>query len=102
MALSRFAGNFNAADYAYGCPGNLTAPLVVLSGSTSTGAYTLTCQPATIYTAAGLPIPISTATPVNVGSDSGLDINITPTTVSLSNLNQVLITATWTYSHGSG
>lgn len=101
MAISRFAGNFNALDFAYGVVGGAPA-LQVTSGSTSTGAYTLTCSPATIYTSGGIAVPISTATPINVGADSGFDTSITPTSVSQSGLNQLLITATFTFAHGAG
>src|ERR1700722_13612287 len=102
MAISYFAGTFNALDYAYGTQGSGAPSLQAVSGSTATGAYTLTCSPSQIFTAAGKPIPISTATPVTVGADSGMDINITPTAVSTNSLNQLLITATWTYAHGAG
>jgi hypothetical protein len=101
MAISRFAGTFNALDFNYGGTGG-GPPLQVTSGSTATGAYTITCAPSSIYTAAGIAIPISTATPINVGADSGFDISITPTTVSQSGLNTLLITATFTYAHGPG
>ena len=74
MAISYFAGIFNALDYAYGSAGSGAPPLQVVSGSTATGTYTLTCFPQTIYTSAGKPIPISAACPINVGSDSGMDI----------------------------
>src|ERR1700759_1269130 len=101
MAISRFAGNFNALDFAYGVMGGAPA-LQVVFGPTSTGPYTLTCSPATIYTSGGIAVPISTATPINVGADSGFDVNITPTSVSQNGLNQLLITATFSNAHGSG
>lgn len=103
MALARFAGNYNAIDFAYGVAGGSGAPaLQVTSGSTSTGAYTLTCSPASIFTSSGIAIPISTATPINVGSDSNMDLSITPSAVSQSGLNQLLITGTFTYAHAAG
>jgi len=103
MAVNRFAGTFNALDFAYGAAGGTGAPPIqVIAGSNSTGTYTLTCFPQTVYTNGGLAIPISAATPINVGSDSGMDINITPTTVSNNTLNQVLITAAFTYAHAAG
>jgi hypothetical protein len=102
MALTRFAGTFNAIDFAYGVQGSNVPPLQVTLGSTSTGAYTITCSPNAVYTPAGLSIPISAATPINVGGGSNQDINITPTTVSQSGQNSLLITATFTYAHGPG
>ena len=59
MAISYFAGTFNALDYAYGTQGSGAPSLQAVSGSTATGAYTLTCSPSQIFTAAGKPIPIS-------------------------------------------
>lgn len=102
MALSYFAGTFNALDYNYGGSSAGAAAMQVTSGSTATGAYTLTCSPAALYTPAGKPIPVSTATPINVGANSGFDLSITPTTVSQSGLNTLLITGTFTYAHGPG
>ena len=100
-AISRFAGNFNALDFAFGISGGAPA-LQVVSGSTTAGTYTLTCSPATIYNSAGIAVPISTATPVNVGADSGFDSNITLSAVSQNGLNQQLLTGTFTYAHGPG
>lgn len=103
MALARFAGNYNALDYAYGIAGGSgAAPLQVISGSNSSGTYTLTCSPATLYTSSGIAIPISTATPINVGSDSNQDLSVTPTSVSQNGLNQLLITGAFTYAHSTG
>jgi hypothetical protein len=103
MAITRFAGTFNALDFAYGVVGGTGAPpLQVTLGSTSTGAYTITCSPNALYTSSGIAIPISTATPINVGGGSNQDLNITPTTVSQSGQNTLLITATFTYAHGPG
>jgi hypothetical protein len=48
MAVSYFAGTFNAADYNYGGASGGAPALQVTSGSTATGAYTLTCSPAQI------------------------------------------------------
>lgn len=101
MTISRFAGNFNAIAFAYGCAGSDAPPLQVISGSNTTGAYTLTCQPTASRTGAGLAIPISTTTPITVGSSTGIE-TVTPTAVSINALNQVLITATFGSAHGPG
>ena len=101
MALTRFAGLINAIEYAYGCSGSQVAALQVLQGSTSTGAYTILCSPPVLSTSGGKPITINTTTPITIGSDSGFE-TVTPTAVSTNNLNQILITATFTYAHGTG
>lgn len=101
MALTQFAGIRNANQFAYGTALCDVAPLQVLQGSTSTGAYTILCSPAALKTSSGLSIPINTKTPIIIGSDSGIE-TVTPTAVSTNNLNQLLITATFTYAHGTG
>lgn len=102
MAVTRFAGTFNAVDFAYGGVGVTGAPpLQVTAGSTSTGAYTLICFPTTLYTSGGVAIPISTATPINVGGGNNQDLSITPSAVSTIG-NTLLITGTFTFAHGPG
>jgi hypothetical protein len=104
MTISKFAGFYNATSFAYGCAGSDAPPLQVISGSTSTGAYTLTCQPTQSRTSSGLAIPTysgSTYAPITIGGDSGIE-TVTPTAVSTNSLNQVLITATFTYAHSTG
>lgn len=101
MALSVFAGTYNAVEFAYGWPGSRGAALQVTQGSTSTGAYTIVCAPTTLQTVDGINIPITTSTPILIGSDSGLEI-VTPTAVSTNNLGGLLITATFTNAHGTG
>lgn len=101
MALTKFVGILNAADFAYGTAISDAPPLQVVQGSTSTGAYTILCSPASIKTAAGLSIPITANTPITIGSDSGIE-TVTPTAVSTDSLGRLLITATFTYAHGTG
>lgn len=101
MAITSFAGFYNARSYGYGNAGVEAGPLQVISGSTSTGTYTLTCQPINPYTSAGQKIPVSVTTPITIGGDSSME-TITPTAVSTNNLNQLLITGTFTYAHGTG
>ncbi len=101
MALSAFAGLYNAVEFAYGWPGAKAGALQVTQGSTATGAYTIVCAPALLQTSDGLTIPISTATPILIGSDSGIE-TVTPSAVSTDNLGRLLITATFTNAHGTG
>lgn len=101
MALTAFAGMYSAVEFAYGWPKSNAAALQVTQGSTGTGAYTIVCSPSSLQTSAGLTIPINTGTPILIGSDSGIE-TVTPSAVSTDNLGRVLITATFTYAHGTG
>jgi hypothetical protein len=101
MSLSVFAGMYNADQFAYGWPSSKAGVLQVTQGSTSTGAYTIVCSPTNLQTIDGIAIPITTSTPIMIGSDSGLEI-VTPTAVSTNNLGGLLITATFTNAHGTG
>jgi hypothetical protein len=101
MALTTYAGIINANEFAYGTALGQAGALQVLQGSTSTGAYTILCAPASLTTSSGLKISITVNTPITIGSDSGIE-TVTPTAVSTNNLNQLLITATFTYAHGTG
>jgi hypothetical protein len=101
MSLSVFAGMYNADQFAYGWPSSKAGALQVTQGSTSSGAYTIVCSPTNLQTIDGITIPISTSTPIMIGSDSGLEI-VTPTAVSTNNLGGLLITATFSNAHGTG
>ena|SRR5579859_5722478 len=101
MAISRFAGLFNAAEFAYGTSISEAPALQVVQGSTSTGAYTIVCSPTSPASSGGTVIPVTVNTPITIGSDSGVE-TVTPTAVSTNNLGQLLITATFTYAHGTG
>jgi hypothetical protein len=101
MSLSVFAGMYNADQFAYGWPSSKAGVLQVTQGSTVSGAYTIVCSPTLLQTIDGINIPITTSTPIMIGSDSGLEI-VTPTAVSTNNLGGLLITATFTNAHGTG
>jgi hypothetical protein len=98
---SSFKGIYRAYDFAYGVNPDAGGALQVISGSISTGAYTITCSPVQGESADGKPCVISTSTPITIGGDSGIE-TVTPSAVSVNQLNQVLITATFTYAHGTG
>jgi hypothetical protein len=101
MSLSVFAGMYNADQFAYGWPSSKAGVLQVTQGSTVSGAYTIVCSPTLLQTIDGINIPITTSTPIMIGSDSGLEI-VTPTAVSTNNLGGLLITATFSNAHGTG
>ena len=98
---STFSGGYHALEFAYGTPYSGAPALQVVSGSTGTGAYTITCSPQSLKTAAGINIPISVNTPITIGANGAYE-TVTPTAVSTNNFGQILITATFTYSHGVG
>ena len=101
MGISRFAGLYDAAQFAYGTSISEAPALQAVQGSTATGAYTLVCAPAVPFTGGGSTVLVTVNTPITVGSDSGFE-TVTPTAVSTNNLGQILITATFTYAHGTG
>jgi len=101
MAISRFAGLVNAAEFAYGTSISEAPALQVVQGSTATGAYTIVCAPPVPFSSGGSNIPVTVNTPITIGSDSGFE-TVTPTAVSTNNLGQLLINATFTYAHGTG
>ena len=101
MALSQFAGLVSAAQFAYGTSISDAPALQVLQGSTSTGAYTILCAPPSPASSGGSLIPVTVNTKITIGSDSGIE-TVLPTAVSTNNLGQLLITATFTYAHGTG
>lgn len=101
MAVSIFSGAYHALDFAYGTAFSGAPALQVISGSTASGTYTLTCAPATLKTSDGVNIPITVNTPITVGAGSGTE-TVTPTAVSTNNLGQILITAAFSNAHGAG
>lgn len=101
MALTAFAGLFPAAQFAYGTSISDAPALQVTQGSTATGAYTIVCSPPSPASGGGTVIPVTVNTPITIGSDSGFE-TVTPTAVSTDNLGRLLITATFTYAHGTG
>lgn len=99
--ISTFAGRTSANAYAYGVDSNAPAGLLVLAGSTGTGAYTLTCQPQKSTNPNKASCTPSTTTPIIVGQGSNAE-TVTPSAVSTDTLGNLLITATFSNSHGAG
>lgn len=99
--VSSFAGIYSAAAFAYGITPAAPAPLQVLSGSASTGAYTLTCQNTPTVGHDAISINPTTNTPIIVGVGSNTE-TVTPSAVSVDALGNILITATFSNAHGAG
>lgn len=104
---SRSAGRYEAALYNYGGSSVCSAtPGTVATGSTSTGAYTISLRSGTITLQDGRTIvPYSVTAPIIVGIGSVAE-TVTPTAVSgcVKNgaPNSCQITATFTNAHGAG
>lgn len=98
---SRIAGVYVASQYNYG----VNAPAVkVVSGSTSTGAYSITVNNGVVKLSDGRAIPVfSIIAPITIGSGSTQE-TVTPSAVSgCSNANTTcIVTATFTNAHGQG
>jgi hypothetical protein len=104
--ISRFAGEVNASDYAYGYPGVAASALQVSTGNAATGSSTITLvsgqvtmsgQTAPFY-------PVTTTTPIIVGIGANAD-TVTPTAVSGCNqqfpVGACTITASFNHIHGA-
>lgn len=99
--ISRFGGLFNALAYAYGVESSAPASLLVLSGSTVSGTYTLTVQPQRATNPNLVSIRPSTNTSIAVGFGSNEE-TVTPSAVSTDSLGNLFITATFANAHGAG
>lgn len=101
-----FAGRYNALDYAYGVRGTAPAALTVYTGTTSTGAGTLTLNLSyTQLSDGGVLYPLSLNAPITVGSGTTQE-TVTPTALNGCNYSSgyggCTVTATFTYVHGTG
>lgn len=105
---TRFAGRYNASDYAYGLLGNsVPNALSVATGFTSTGSQTLTMvNPCTVLGDGTTLCPLNTNSPILVGTGTTSE-TVTPTAVSgctspSAPYASCTVTATFTYAHGTG
>ena len=105
---TKFAGNFNAVDFAYGVM-NFPAPLVVYQGTTATGAQTITLNTSCIALGDGTtlcPFGGTTVPPITIGSAAGSNLEtVTPSSVSNCSYPVTYgctVTATFAYTHGAG
>lgn len=105
MALSRFAGQYNAASFAYGL--GTVPPLTVVSGPGVSGAGTLTVQQGFVSLSDGTIItPLNTNAPITVGTDGNSEI-VTPSGVSNNQQSALYgpnatVTATFANAHYAG
>jgi hypothetical protein len=104
MALSRFARQFNAGDFAYGVNPQV-GPIQVINGPNASGSGTLTMAYGYLILADGTVVnaPFSTNAPIGVGTR--LFETVTPSAVSNSTPNSFgtcNVTATFTNIHGNG
>jgi len=101
---SRFAGQFNAADFAYGINKSVSA-MVATNGPNATGSGTLTVAFGYITLGDGTVVnPLNTNAKIEVGAGAYWEA-VTPSAVSASTPTQygtTTVTATFTYLHGNG
>lgn len=103
---TRFGGEVNAADYAYGILPNGAGPLQVASGNAVTGSGTVTLVGSAVTLGDGRVIyPLATNAPIIIDAGSNSE-TITPTAVSQCQASfgyqTCQVTATWTKTHGTG
>ncbi len=99
--ISRFAGLTDAYAYAYGINPDAPPALQVLNGSTVSGTFTITCQNAVSSSGAVPSIAPTTSTPISIGFGTNEE-TVTPSAVSVDNLGNILITATFANAHSTG
>jgi hypothetical protein len=104
MSLSRFSGQYNAADFAYGINKSCSS-LGVINGPNATGSAALTLAFGSTNLADGTIItPLATNAPILVGIGAASE-TVTPSAVSASTplaYGTSSVTATFTYVHGNG
>lgn len=103
---TRFAGRYNAIDYAYGiAPG--IAPLQVAQGNAATGTASITLVVACTTAGDGTSVcPLATNAPILVGVGSTQD-TVTPTALSNCSYQSAAyasctVTGSFTFTHGTG
>jgi hypothetical protein len=101
---TRFAGQFNAADFAYGI-NKTSSAMIVTNGPNATGAGTLTVAFGYTTLPDGTVInPLNVNAKIEVGAGAGWE-TVTPTSVSTSTPTQYgtsTVTATFSNLHGNG
>jgi hypothetical protein len=99
--ISTFGGLYSATAYAYGVIPTAPAPLQIITGSTVSGTFTITCQSTPTAGNDGVKFNPTTNTPILVGSGTSQE-TVTPTAVTLDNLGNILITAAFANAHSAG
>src|SRR5580704_780240 len=103
MALTKFSAEFNAWNYAYGV-NPLVSAFEVISGSPSSGTYSIALGLGVVYTPDGRPVSPVAGVPITIGSGSNVE-TVTPSAVSNPTptlYGTCIITATFAYGHGQG
>ena len=105
MARSRFAGMYNAVDFAYGCAGSAAGPLSIAQGNSAAGVSAVILNFSYTDLLDGTILsPVATNTPINFGIGANQEL-LTPSAVGSSTLlggiNQS-VTANFANVHGIG
>ena len=101
--VSRFAGQFNAVAFAYGCGAGTPAPLMVNTGNPAAGVTSVSLIESYTVTEDGILFyPLATTTPTNFGQGANLEL-LTPSSASNSAVTGVgTVTANFANLHGQG
>jgi len=103
MALTKFSGEYNAWNYAYGVNPE-TPAFEVIAGSNAGGTYAVTLGLGVVYTPDGRPVSPVAGIPITIGSGTNVE-TVTPTSVvnpTPTLYGTCLITAAFTNAHGQG
>ena len=103
MALTRFSGEFNAWNYAYGV-NPIIPPFQVIAGSPTSGTYSVTLALGVVSTPDGRAVSPVAGVPITIGSGSNVE-TITPSAVSNPTplvYGTCVITGTFANAHGLG
>lgn len=99
--ISRFAGIFDAWQFAYGINSDAPVAIQVLNGSNTAGTYTITCQNSKAVANNGVSVTPSVNASITIGFGTNEE-TVTPTSVTTDNLGNLFITATFANPHSAG
>lgn len=103
MPRTKFSGEFNAFNYAYGVNPD-TPAFEVVSGAAAGGTYSVTLGLGVVYTPDGKPVSPVAGIPITIGSGTNIE-TVTPSAVSNPTptiYGTCTITATFANAHGQG
>jgi hypothetical protein len=103
MSQTKFSGEFNAWNYAYGVNPDIPA-FEVIAGNSAAGTYAVTLALGVVYTPDGKPVSPVVGIPITIGSGINAE-TVTPTGVSNPTptvYGTCIITAVFGFGHGAG
>jgi len=103
MALTKFSGEFNAYNYAYGVNPDIPA-FEVIAGNNAAGTYGVTLGLGQVSTPDGRIVQPAVGVPITIGSGASTEV-VTPTSVvnlTPTQYGTCIITAVFGFGHGQG